>query len=71
MVIKIMYCKHCRKDGTYNCITIDTDRERFTNHSDVWCEYFVEAQKSEDINLIREQLINRGFVCGDSKGYLW
>ena len=67
MIIKVGYCGYCRKDGTYNEVTFDTETKRFTNWSETHPEFaypylvFVEARISADVDYLRGKLIEDGY----------
>lgn len=72
MVIKIQYCQHMRKDGTYNTVIFDTNKKVFsTSESKFESKYktkdwskrcFVEAYKSSDVNDVVSALRADGFA---------
>ena len=71
MIIKVKYCGYCRKDGTYNEVTFDTETKRFTNWSETHLEFadpyraFVEAKISGDVDYLRRKLFQDGYTCVD------
>ena len=69
MIIQVMYCKYIRKDKTYNCCTIDTDREIYCDDPEaIWFEdagAYVEANISGDVNKVRRSASTLGYKCVD------
>lgn len=73
MRIQIKYCGYCRKDGSYNTVSFDTEAKVFSNKTqldDKWFKdwqgnfvpiTFVEAHMSEDVNTVRKDLIKNGY----------
>ena len=61
MRIKVEYCGYLRKNGTYNACTIDTEEKTYTNNCDSWCDGFVEAYKSRDVDTFRRLAIRNGY----------
>lgn len=63
MKIKVAYYGHCRKDGTYNMVTFDTEAKTFVNW-DGGCSdnaVLVEALLSRDVDMLREHLEVNGY----------
>ena len=70
MKVTVKYCGYCRKDGSYNTVTFDTEKKIFTNKTDPnyskwktpWeTSAFVEAYMSKDVDSLREKLISDGY----------
>ena len=60
MIIKVVYCKHIRKDGTCNQVVFDIDKKVLLN--DIHENFtFVEAAVSKDVDNLREALIKDGY----------
>ena len=70
MKVTVKYCGYCRKDGSYNTVTFDTETKTFTNKTspnyDRWASpwetsAFVEAYLSRDVDALRDTLIRDGY----------
>lgn len=63
MKIKVAYYGHCRKNGTYNMVTFDTEAKTFVNW-DGGCSdnaVLVEAMFSWNVDVLREHLEVNGY----------
>lgn len=63
MKIKVAYYGHCRKNGTYNMVTFDTEAKTFVNWDGGYSDnaVLVEAILSRDIDMLREHLEVNGY----------
>lgn len=63
MEIKVAYYGHCRKDGTYNMVTFDTEAKTFVNWDGGYSLFalLVEAKHSRDVDRLREKLEACGY----------
>ena len=70
MIIKVEYCQHMRKDGSYNCVVFDIEKQQLSNRCGDYYpgEVFVEAHMSCDVNSLRDKLIEEGYVVVERIG---
>ncbi len=63
MKIKVAYYGRCRKNGTYNMVTFDTEAKTFVNWGGSCSDnaVLVEAKLSQDVDMLREQLEVNGY----------
>ena len=61
MLIKVMYCKYLRKDGSFNTVYFDTESKRILNDNYDGNYVFIEARMSKDVDTLREALIKDGY----------
>lgn len=55
MRIKVKYCGYCRANGSFNTVTVDTERNEYTDNMHAECDVFVEAHMSRDVNALRRE----------------
>lgn len=61
MKIMVKYCGYCRVNGRYNTITIDTERNEYSNNMHSNYDVFVEAHMSKDVNALRDECVRKGW----------
>ena len=63
MKIRVAYYGHCRKNGTYNMVTFDTEAKTFVNWNGGYLgdAVLVEAKLSRDVDMLREHLEVNGY----------
>lgn len=64
MKIMIRYCKHMRKDGSYNTVVFDDENRTYSDCDSILKDsnyVFVEAQMSKDVDSLRDALAENGY----------
>ena len=65
MKIKVVFYGYCRKDGTCNSVSFDTETKVFCNNPSMSMrtslDVIVPTEKSKDVNDMREALVADGY----------